>query len=469
MIFRGNLISVKSILVSLVLFFTIGLSADDLKINVEGLNFFAQDGRTIIDVNYSIKYNNLTFKTNAKDNGAIAGLRWDCLLLKEGKVVFQDGYTNKIIVTSKKDIESKTKEFEDRYSFDYAKEGYTIKMVFTDLVSKDSYIFEKELPHISKNRYISDIELDDFITKTKDETYKYMYRGDILYKSNASHVFYQELSDSLYCYFQLRDLQKISKYEYGYSYNIRLSDANHTTIFSKDVEGSSKKAIADVVAAINIQDLSKGMFYVEITNGEQLENNVAKTDFSISDFIGETIEIFGDYAKDYKLMKFFGYGVSSKTWENITPNKKRIEISNFWIRYSNANKMSIGDFTNLIKERITYCNNKFSHHKDGWSSDRGMVYLIYGEPDDIQKYVVGDADATDQADIDSHVNRRVVLNDREYEIWRYTSRRHASYTFFDINMDNSHKLIYVYNDPDVHARGDWKFYLGQDFNEDVLK
>eukprot|EP00831_Metopus_contortus_P030849 TRINITY_DN25248_c0_g1_i1.p2 TRINITY_DN25248_c0_g1~~TRINITY_DN25248_c0_g1_i1.p2 ORF type:complete len:151 (-),score=42.26 TRINITY_DN25248_c0_g1_i1:326-778(-) len=85
------------------------------------------------------------------------------------------------------------------------------------------------------------------------------------------------------------------------------------------------------------------------------------------------------------------------------------------------------------------------------------------------EFLVGELDATDKYDSDALLERKAVFNDKEYEIWRYTSKRLASYTFFDVNMNNGHKLIYVYNDDDIPVSSDYKFYLGQDFDEERLK
>ena len=42
---------------------------------------------------------------------------------------------------------------------------------------------------------------------------------------------------------------------------------------------------------------------------------------------------------------------------------------------------------NEYYRRVAYSNNKFSApKKDGWRSDRGSVYCIMGEPDEIHSY-----------------------------------------------------------------------------------
>ncbi len=446
----------------------VGVFAEDLNISVEGLNFFESNDRTIIDVNYSIKYENLTFKVNEDNSGAIAGLRVEVKILQNNKILHQESFAEQIIVTSLVDMKSFSREHIDRYSFDYASEGNVLEMKFIDMVSSDTYIFKKELPLINNN-FVSDVEFNDYISTDKNEKYKYMYRGNTLYKSNPSRVFYKETTDSLYCYFQLAGLPRQSKLTWKYKYAFIIKDSFQQQVDYFEKSGLSNTEIANITQGIDIQKLPKGIYYVTVKSLDKFENNRTNTDFSISDYPGETYSILSNRDDEYQLMKYFGYLQTPNTWGNYSGAKKRQEINKFWFRYANDSNISVDNLISLIRERVEYANLKFSHHQDGWTSDRGKVYILYGAPDDVEKFLVGELDATDKYDSDALLERKAVFNDKEYEIWRYTSKRLASYTFFDVNMNNGHKLIYVYNDDDIPVSSDYKFYLGQDFDEERLK
>ena len=451
-----------------VLALMVGAFAENLNINVEGLNFFDPTNRTIIDVNYSISYQNLTFKVNDDKSGAIAGLRVEVKVYNQDKILHQDNFAEKIIVTSLEDMESKTLEHIDRYSFDYISTGNVLEMKFVDMVSSDTYIFREELTSLN-DKYISDIEMNDYISTEKNDKYQYMYRGDLLYKSNPSRTFYKETIDSLYCYFQLKGLNRHSKNYWKYNFAIEIKDSFDQQVHYLEKSGLSASEIANVSQAIDIQNLPIGFYKVTVKSLDQVQNNRAYTDFSISDYPGETYNILDNRSDEYQIMKYFGYGNTLSSWENYTNSKKRQETNRFWMRYANNMNIPPDILVATIKERVEYANLKFSHHKQGWASDRGKIYILYGAPDDIEKFMVGELDATDKYDSDALLERRAIFNDKEYEIWRYTSHRLASYTFFDVNMNNGHKLIYVYNDPDINVTADYKFYLGQDFDAERLK
>ncbi len=458
----------KLVGICILFFMVVGVYADDLNISVEGLNFFDPDNRTIIDVNYSIKYQDLTFKVNEDESGAIAGLRVEVKIYNKSKILHQEAFAEQIIVTDLKDTKSSIKQHIDRYSFDYASEGNTLELKFIDMVSNDTHIFRKELPLIN-NRFISDVEFNDFVSTEKNDKFKYLYRGNLLYKSNPSRIFYKETADSIYCYFQLAGLTKNSKLNWKYNYAIEIKDSFKQTVDVIEKSGLSTTEIASITQGINLQKFPKGIYFVTVKSLDKFENNRTLTDFSISDYPGETYSVLANREDEYQLMKYFGYTQSPNSWSNFSNAKKRQEINKFWFRYANDAYLAVDDLISMIKERVDYANLKFSHHQAGWTSDRGKIFVLYGAPDDIEKFLVGELDATDKYDSDALLERRAVFNDKEYEIWRYTSKRLASYTFFDVNMNNGHKLIYVYNDDDIPVSSDYKFYLGQDFDEERLK
>jgi GWxTD domain-containing protein len=449
----------------------ISMFANGLNISVEGLNFFEESGKTIIDINYAVKYNNLTFKQDDKSGLFVAALKVDCAVinLETKKVVLRESFTEQIVVSNAADAQNETKIHNDRFGFDYDTEGNALVMKFTDVVSGAKYDFKKMLQHID-GRNVSDIELENYIADNLGNKSKHLLRNETLYFSNPERVFYKELSDSLYCYFQLKDLQKINKYQRQYNFKFSVEDSKGKTVVSEVVNGQVQGKIASLVKGVYIQDLAKGIYTIKVENIDKFDNNISTTDFSISDYIGEMVSMLPDPTEEYHLMKMFGYDNGLSSWKGYPRSRKIREINKFWNTYSATVDMSIEQLSEVIKERVAYCNLKFSSKSKGWKSDRAKIYILYGAPDDIDKYLVGELDATDQSNnSDVFMEGRGVFNDREYEIWRYTSSRIASYTFFDTKMDNSHKLIYVYNDPNMEISEDWKFYLGNDFDEEILK
>ena len=65
-----------------------------------------------------------------------------------------------------------------------------------------------------------------------------------------------------------------------------------------------------------------------------------------------------------------------------TAQISKLQIDSFW--YDMAGNYERA--RTIIKEfysRVSYANNYFTSYKEGWMTDRGMLYIIYGPPDEV--------------------------------------------------------------------------------------
>jgi GWxTD domain-containing protein len=99
----------------------------------------------------------------------------------------------------------------------------------------------------------------------------------------------------------------------------------------------------------------------------------------------------GKYPKYTKLaslikpLVYISTGEEIKTLNKSTDTKKALD--NYWLRLAgNAN-----DAKRIIKvfyDRVEAANEKFTSYKEGWKTDMGMIYIIFGEP--LEVYRNGD-------------------------------------------------------------------------------
>jgi len=108
----------------------------------------------------------------------------------------------------------------------------------------------------------------------------------------------------------------------------------------------------------------------------------------------------------------------------------------------------------MIQERIDYCNKYFGHHKAGWTTDMGRIYIRNGAPDEIDR------------DTSSDQSRFVR---KDYQIWKYSTQRKPVYIFIDIQMSGNYRLIYVDDDDMENSDPDWLRFLGADFDTSRLE
>jgi len=91
---------------------------------------------------------------------------------------------------------------------------------------------------------------------------------------------------------------------------------------------------------------------------------------------------------------------------------KREYMFDFWKAKDESENLNKNEFYRNYMQRVQICNERYtSMGKQGWKTDRGRVFLLYGEPTEIERYP----------------NQ---LETRPYEIWQYTEIEGGVYFVF---------------------------------------
>jgi GWxTD domain-containing protein len=64
--------------------------------------------------------------------------------------------------------------------------------------------------------------------------------------------------------------------------------------------------------------------------------------------------------------------------------KPKVALDEFWIKCG-GNIEKARELIRIYYTRVLYSNYYFTSYKEGWRSERGMIYLIYGPPDKVYK------------------------------------------------------------------------------------
>ena len=103
-------------------------------------------------------------------------------------------------------------------------------------------------------------------------------------------------------------------------------------------------------------------------------------------------------------------------------SKKREELfKKLWKRRDPTPDTIVNELMNEYYKRVAYANTHFDSFIDGWQTDRGMIYIIFGPPDDIEHSVLSQIQNTT-------------------EIWYYY-RIQESFTFIDRDGFGNYQLI----------------------------
>jgi GWxTD domain-containing protein len=97
--------------------------------------------------------------------------------------------------------------------------------------------------------------------------------------------------------------------------------------------------------------------------------------------------------------------------EAETPEEKQKRFLEFWKKRDPNPNTPRNEKMEAYFTRVEYANKTFKHYIEGWRTDMGMVYIIFGPPDNVDRHPF---------DIDS----------KPYEVWTYYTLNH-SFVFVD--------------------------------------
>jgi GWxTD domain-containing protein len=79
------------------------------------------------------------------------------------------------------------------------------------------------------------------------------------------------------------------------------------------------------------------------------------------------------------------YLTSSSEFRDIRmESNRKLAIDNFWLKL-NPDVASSRELIRVFYNRVFYSNLYFSSYKEGWKTDRGMIYIIFGPPRMLEK------------------------------------------------------------------------------------
>ncbi len=142
--------------------------------------------------------------------------------------------------------------------------------------------------------------------------------------------------------------------------------------------------------------------------------------------------IYGYIRKDLDLaIKQLRYAATSKEIDEInsatTRDEKQRKFDEFWKKLDPTPQSDRNEAFDEFYTRINQANSSFKSYTDGWLTDKGMVYIIYGRPSNIDSYTSN-------------------VNNTRYERWIYSNNR--EFIFADNNGFGDFRLVRPMNIPD---------------------
>lgn len=265
---------------------------------------------------------------------------------------------------------------------------------------------------------ISDIQLAASIKKGEDEN-SIFYKNTYEVTPNPTLV-YGESLPVLYYYTEFYGVNK--------NVNADILRIDLSIINSKDnfvykkakYVGRTNPSIVEA-GAINIFKYPSGAYTLVVSLADTVSDNKALVqkrfyiynpnvldtastvtgdlDFFSSEFSGMSDE---EVENAYKYIRYITTKDEQNRWGGLTTmDAKKNFLYNFWKSRDNIPETSENEFKKEYFKRINYADGHFrAFQKKGWETERGRIYIMYGEPSEIERY-------PNQVDT------------KPYEIWTY--------------------------------------------------
>jgi GWxTD domain-containing protein len=431
-----------------ILLFGIGanLSAQenaDLKFEFDYARFKYDSAKTYLEIYYSIGQSNLTKFTKE-------GEEYNSVML-DVKIDKQD--TSSEVIERKYKVNNKVKDTLKNQSLlgliAYVLDTGEYDLTITASDAKDttfSKTFLEEVKikdHSKKNARISDIQLASRIITNSINENSIFYKNTMEVVPHPVGVYGQNYPMLFY---------------YAELYNLDSAKTDSNLVLLKEIYNNYGKKVYDKkkkvslnnnsivdVGAVNITDyptgsynlilklfdknsptlyLSSKKFFVFNPNVEDTMQTAIKNNPMLSTEFGAMSE--EEVERMFDVSKYIATDDEIDQYKGLDSlNAKRKFLYNFWEKRDQKPRTPVNEYKEEYLSRVEHVNQKYGTlQKKGYETDRGRVYLVYGEPDEV----------------DMHPNDP---NTKPYEVWYYHQiEGGVMFVFADLTGISDYELLH---------------------------
>jgi GWxTD domain-containing protein len=376
-----------------------------------------------------------------KDSNGIHGTIELLIKIKnkaDGKIVRADRFH--IPITQQDSVHgSSSKSLINKFTYNMDDGSYIIVIYGFDNgnpIHRDSIIMPVEIYRRPKTAALSDIELASNITESH-EIKDSFYKNSLRVITNPSLVFGKLNYPVVFHYVEAYNLNKDSLY----TVEIVVKDQNGE--IKKSISKQKRYGVKDAVevGTTAILNLSSGkyVYQIRILDGCMKEVVQAQKYFFIdnpqvklasSSISMKAVEFLGmnadELGNEFRVAKYLATDQEIKTFSKVTNAEGRREfLAKFWFDIENGQNRQTGLTRAIYLDRVLISNQRYhALGKEGWQTDRGRVYLLYAEPDEVQRFPSSN-------------------NGKPYEIWNYNQiESGVIFVFIDQTGFGDYRLVH---------------------------
>ncbi|MCD6204793.1 MAG: GWxTD domain-containing protein [Candidatus Marinimicrobia bacterium] len=312
---------------------------------------------------------------------------------------------------------SASQKIPDIVTLTVPKGNYRIIAIVIDLNTKKSFRQETDVDvrdFASNKLEMSDIQLSGQVSPTKDQNkFSKYFNYDII--PNASNV-YGEHNAKVWAFCEIYNLKTGEGQQDVYQVQYAITDINGGIVQLNDWINKKKPGTSAVeIKGVDITDIHSGLYQFQITVRDENANEeivgskrfyIAKNDqdkFTAQSIKEVNLSSLSESELDalFDPLKYFANDKERRMFRKSNVDGKRTIIANFWETRDPDPSTPLNEAEYQYQQRKAYADLHFSsQQKEGWRTDRGRIYMIYGEPSEIERFPSS-------------------LETKPYQIWHY--------------------------------------------------
>lgn len=387
------------------LYYLNGFSQENIYFNFDFSVFKGEDQKSILEIYYSVNQKSLKYIKSGNDFEAAAKIDILVTDMTNNTVVIDKSYKSPSVAADTSDEKLKQK-IVGQINYLLIDSRYKLKIIGSDFnESSKSDIFEEDFTidnNSNTNVRCSNIELSTFIQKSQNEASNF-YKNTLEVIPNPSNLFGMNLKE-LYYYFEIYGLSE-SNISDEFTVNYLISNLNNEIVVSFDKKVKRTSESKAEFGKINIDSLERGSYFFKVN----IKDSIRKLDVmsekkfyifnnkgNISPLNPQDEYLKSEYAimEEDALEKEFKYAmyimmerdISNFNELNSIADKRKF-MYDFWKSKDNIPGTLQNEFKINYFKRVLEANKNFKEaYNEGWKTDRGRIFLIYGKPDDIERF-----------------------------------------------------------------------------------
>ena len=420
--------------------------AQQIRLNFDWAVFQYDQQHLSLEIYYSLLQNEINYTVQNENLIGMTMSRFKAF--KDDALVIDHGWKNQNVIQDSASL-ADPKLIIDRAAFKLEPGNYRFKFILKDLQNSaigDSLIWSLKLapPEFQKPCF-SNIQLASSIKQDPTAKDSPFYRNTLVIVPHPNLV-YSKFNPVLFFYAEAYNLNQV-ELSTGYYLNYYITDSEGNKIESikprkvkketavhpsvefgwLNVGGLPTQTYELHVEIVNLQDnvitsqQKKFYIYQRDEISELAKNETRNTPNNLFLSMDST-----QIENEYLMASYLMNQATKSLWTQIKNlDGKKDFLYQFWLSQDPDPATEQNEFRDNYLLRLDYANSAFRAFRcEGWRTDRGRVYMVYGPP----------------SDIDRHPNEP---NSHSYEIWNYNELQGGViFVFADLDGYKNYRLLH---------------------------